>query len=72
MATKKHFTLGKGKYYFNVRSGHANITIKRESKRDAVSTYKAYQKVGKNVEWLGQWNGKKFIENTEPELEAAN
>jgi hypothetical protein len=64
---KKNYSLGKGKYYFNVKAGHANITIHRASKRDALNTYESYKKVGKEVEWLGKWNGKKFIEATEPE-----
>lgn len=69
---KKHFTLGKGKYYFNVKSGHSNITIHRGDKKTAVNIFNSYKRVGKEVEWLGKWTGKKFAETTEPEMSSAS
>ncbi|TVQ47595.1 MAG: hypothetical protein EA362_06270 [Saprospirales bacterium] len=63
---RKNFTMGTGKYYFQVRSGHSMITINRKSKPAAISTYMHYKKIGKNCEWLGKWNGKKFIEDSAP------
>jgi len=58
--------MGSGKYYFQVRSGQSMITINRKSKPAAVTTYLHYKRIGKNCEWLGKWNGKKFIESTAP------
>ena len=63
---KKKFTMGVGKYYFNVNSGHVSILIHREEKRDAVLQYLSYKRIGKDCEWLGKWNGKKFEESSAP------
>lgn len=68
MASSKKFTMGKGKYYFNVKTGQFNITISRDNRKDAARVFKSYHKVGKRVEWLGKWNGKKFEIEKEPEL----
>ena len=65
---RKNFEMGAGKYYFNVSSGPQNITIHRVEKENAVRSYQNYIKLGKNVEWLGKWDGKKFSETTEPAL----
>lgn len=66
----KKFALGEGKYYFNIRSGQQTITIKRKSKGEAANAYWNYIGVGKDCEWLGLWNGKKF-EETAPPAKAA-
>ncbi len=66
-STKK-FDFAEGKFYFNVQSGHQNVTINRSEQKEAEDTFKSYMKLGKKVEWLGKWNGKKFIENKEPVL----
>ena len=63
---RKNFSLGKGKYYFNLKTGHSVITIHRDEKQDAVNSYLSYKKIGKSVEWLGKWTGRKFAENTPP------
>ncbi len=68
MAAKKKFTMGEGKYYFNVRTGQFSITINRDSKKAAERSYLSYQKVGKDCEWLGKWDGKEFVEATPPEV----
>lgn len=61
----KKFEYGKGIYYFNVKSsGSSNITIKRKSKEEAINRFKNYENLGKEVEWLGKWDGKKFVEST--------
>lgn len=63
-STKK-FDFGKDIYYFNVKNGFNNvITIKRKNKNEAVYAYHSYKKSSKDCEWLGKWNGDKFIENT--------
>ena len=68
MASSKKFTMGKGKYYFNVKTGQFKITINRDNRKDAERMYQSYHKVGKQVEWLGKWNGKDFEIEKEPEL----
>jgi len=68
---KKQFTLGVGKYYFNIRTGQQNITICRTDKNDAIYAYLNYVELGKDVEWLGRWEGKKFSETTSPNSKAA-
>lgn len=62
----KKFTMGKGKYYFNLKSGQQTITIMREKKAEALLAFSYYKKIGKNCEWLGQWSGKDFKEKTAP------
>lgn len=59
---KKHFSYGKGMYYFVVKSGQQSITIKRKSKKEALQSYNSYLKIGKTTEWLGKWSGKEFTE----------
>jgi len=68
---KKHFTLGVGKWYFNIRTGQQNITMSRVEKKDAVYAYLNYLELGKDCEWLGRWEGKKFSETTAPTNKAA-
>lgn len=66
MASKK-FEYGEGVYYFNIRNGgQSSITIKRMKKNDAVNRYLSYKNLGKEVEWLGKWDGKKFTETSTP------
>ena len=60
--------MGKGSYYFNVKSGQQMITISRKDKQTAVNAFLSYKKVGKTCEWLGCWNGKTFNETTPPGL----
>ncbi len=61
---KKHFTLGIGNYYFSVRNGSSDIMIKRKKKQEALNAYHSYQKIGKDCEWHGCWDGKKFKEGS--------
>lgn len=68
---KKHFTLGVGKYYFKIRNGQQHITICRADKKDATYAFLNYVELGKDIEWLGRWEGKKFSETTSPNSEAA-
>lgn len=63
---KKKFTMGTGKYYFNINSGNSSILIYRNEKDEAVRTYLSYKKIGKDCEWLGLWNGKEFEESNVP------
>lgn len=64
----KKFDYGKGIYYFNVKSGgSSNITIKRKNKQEALNRFKSYQNLGKACEWLGKWDGKKFVEDSVPQ-----
>jgi len=65
----KKFDFGDGNYYFEIKNtGLSSITIKRDSKKDAVYTYLNYKRVGKSCSWLGKWDGKKFIDEKEPIL----
>lgn len=65
---RKNYIMGKGYYYFNIKTGQQNITIKREQKSAAVTSFGKYKSLGKRVEWLGKWNGKKFEEQEVPEM----
>ena len=63
----KKFDYGEGIYYFNIRNtGQSSITIKRKEKKQAVQSFLDYRDVGKDVEWLGKWDGKKFCETASP------
>ena len=64
---KKNYSLGIGKYYFSVRNGGNGIMIKREKKEDAMYAYESYRKIGKDCEWLGRWDGKKFTSSNSSE-----
>lgn len=64
MAKKKGFTMTPGLYYFNIKMGYQNtITISRKSKEEATYAYSSYLKQKKDCEWLGKWDGKKFVDN---------
>ena len=62
MRHKRGFDYGKGKYYFVVKDSPSSITISRSEKPEAVHAYQHYATLGKEVEWLGRWNGKDFEE----------
>ena len=66
MASRKHYTMGTGKYYFSIRSGQQQIRMNRKDKKEATYAYQSYLDVGKNCEWLGKWNGKKFEDTAPP------
>jgi len=69
MARNKKFDFGKNNYYFEIKNGGlGRITIKRKDRDEAEYSYLNYRRVGKTCEWLGKWDGKKFIENEEPKL----
>lgn len=72
MRPNKNISLGKGKYYFTIKSTPNNITIFRKSRKRAADAYLNYLKIGKECEWLGQWNGKKFEDTTAPALSQAS
>ena len=69
MASRKHYTKGVGKYYFAIKSGQQTITMNRKEKGDAAYAYWNYRNIGKNCEWLGMWNGKKYEDTTPPPAE---
>jgi len=60
-AKVKPFTKTEGTFYFNVKTRDMNITIHRETLESAKSAFMGYVRQGKACEWLGQWNGKKFV-----------
>ena len=62
----KKFDYATGKYYFTIKSVPNHITIHRLSKGEAHLAFKKYFNLGKNMEWLGKWEGKKFVETTPP------
>ncbi len=66
MRSSKNFSYSKGKYYFTVKGTPNNITIHRKSLESASDAYLLYLKQGKDCEWLGQWDGKRFVENVPP------
>ena len=69
MRSSKKFDYGEGKYYFTLKSSPSNITMHRKSKEEAKETYKKYYNLGKDMEWHGKWDGKKFVESTAPVIE---
>ncbi|MEL6831841.1 MAG: hypothetical protein AAFP77_02565 [Bacteroidota bacterium] len=71
MRRKKGFDYGKGKYYLTIVDFPNNITFHRLDKTAAVRAYEHYIAIGKKIEWLGKWDGKKFIESKAPQIEAA-
>ena len=60
MRRKQSYSYRKDVYCFSIN----NITMFRETKEAAIATYRQYERLGKKVEWLGVWNGKKFEQNT--------
>ena len=62
----KGFDYADGIYYFTIKSTPNNITIHRTNKADAAQSYIQYCKLGKNVEWHGRREGKKFVDSTPP------
>ena len=70
----KKFDYGKGIYYFNINKGqNSNITIKRIEKNKAIVAYRSYVKsYQEKVEWLGKWDGSKFVENDVEKLSKAS
>jgi hypothetical protein len=68
--SKKHFSWGKSKYYFTIKSQPNNITMFRSSKEKAEQTFLKYKALGKEVEWLGKWTGKEFTEKAPPVVAA--
>lgn len=71
MRRKKKFDYATGKYYLTIQSRPNDITMYRTEREKAVATYQKYIAVGKHVEWLGRWDGKKFVEADIEELIAA-
>ncbi|NNC94988.1 MAG: hypothetical protein HKN92_05450 [Chitinophagales bacterium] len=63
-ANKKNY--GKDKWFFTIKSIPNNITISRSTKDAASLAFHQYKAVGKQIEWLGKWNGKKFTETAPP------
>ena len=67
MRKKKGFDFGKGKYYLTIVDFPNNITMHRLDRESAVRAYEHYKAIGKNIEWLGQWNGKSFTDSKAPQ-----
>ncbi len=61
MRRKQSYTYRKDVYYFSVNK----ITMFRKTKEMAHVVFKQYARLGKKVEWMGTWNGKKFEEVNE-------
>jgi hypothetical protein len=72
MRPNKNISLGKDKYYFTIKSTPNNITIYRSTRKAAADAFLNYRKIGKDCEWLGKWNGKKFEDSTTPVANTAN
>jgi len=71
--SSKKFEFAKGVYYLNLNKGYnSSITIKRMERQKAIDAYLSYLKTYKSkCEWLGQWDGKKFIETNVSKLQEA-
>ncbi len=63
---RKNYTMGVGKYYFQLKTGQQNILINRDTKKAAKEAFLRYKKIGKNCEWLGKWNGKSYDDKSTP------
>ncbi|MEL7220123.1 MAG: hypothetical protein AAGJ93_02325, partial [Bacteroidota bacterium] len=70
MRKKKGFDYGKGKYYLTIVDFPNNITFHRIERDAAVKAYEHYLAIGKNVEWLGKWDGKTFTDSKVPQPSA--
>ncbi|MCO6492190.1 MAG: hypothetical protein J5I98_27480 [Phaeodactylibacter sp.] len=66
MRIRKKYTMGKDKYYFTIKSVPNNITIFRKTKEAAITAFEKYRRAGKEIEWLGKWDGKEFKESNIP------
>lgn len=64
----KKFRMSKGKYYLTVKASPNNITMYRESKEAARNAFQKYLQLGKDCEWHGCWNGKKFEDHVPPAI----
>lgn len=60
----KGFDYADGVYYFTIKTRPNNITMHRKDKGAAVKTFQRYEEIGKEVEWLGKWDGKNFTETS--------
>lgn len=49
-----------------IKSVPNNITIFRKTKEAAMSAFCKYKNAGKEIEWLGKWDGKEFKEASLP------
>ena len=59
---KQGFEYGEGNYYFTIKGGRNNITMHRKNRSTAIDIFRRYESVGKDIVWLGKWDGKAFIE----------
>ncbi len=57
---RKGFAFAAGTYYFQIKSKPNNITISRKDEEQAKDRFEHYESIGKNIEWMGMWNGKAF------------
>lgn len=63
MRRSKNFTKVVGAYFFNIKMGYNNsILVSRKTKEDAKYAFDNYLKQKKDAEWLGKWDGKKFVD----------
>ena len=67
----KKFEFAKDVYYFNLNKDFGPpITLNRRTQKEAVQAYSRYLRTyAEKCEWLGRWDGKKFIEDNFPKLE---
>lgn len=64
MRRKKKFKMISGFYFFNIKMGYQNtILISRKNREEAEYAFENYLKQKKESEWLGQWDGEKFIDD---------
>ena len=59
---RKGFEFGEGNFYFTIKTSPRNITIHRKDKNEALRMYNYYASNGKDIEWLGMWDGKQFVD----------
>jgi len=49
-------------YYIQVKAANSSTKIVRQSKEAAIAAYHYYLQLGREVVWLGKWNGQSFEE----------
>jgi len=47
-------------YYIQVKAASSSTKIVRQSKEAAIAAYHYYLQLGREVVWLGKWNGQFF------------
>jgi len=52
------------RYYLKIMTPNSSTTITRSTKASAMIAYQYYHDQGREVIWLGKWNGQTFEDTT--------